>query len=170
MCTFTSVRNDLNASGLGVFLGSLCVSGILFADDIVVVARNAAGLLHLLEIVKRNCDLLKLSISKIKSQIVSPDPGVDWTLFENEAPVLTLKQVAMYKYLGTWTFGSMRRTSTYRQDQCVKTARKYKECCIYVSKDGSDVVDVILCTWSNVAIPSILFGCEMLPFSEEAIA
>ena len=101
---------------------------------------------------------------------MSPDPGVDWTLFENEAPVLTLKQVAMYKYLGTWTFGSMKHTTTYRQDQCVKTARKYKGCCIYVSKDGPDVVDVILCTWSNVAIPSILFGCEMLPFSEEAIA
>ena len=45
------IGNGLNASGLGVFLGSLgslCVSGILFADDIVVVARNAAGLLHLL--------------------------------------------------------------------------------------------------------------------------
>lgn len=31
---------------------------------------------------------------------------------------------------------------------------------------GPDVVDVVLCTWSNVAIPAILAGCEMIPFTD----
>ena len=34
---------------------------------------------------------------------------------------------------------------------------------------GPDVVDVVLCTWSNVAIPAILTGCEMIPFCETRI-
>ena len=40
---------------------------------------------------------------------------------------------------------------------------------IYVSKDGPDVVDVVNCTWLNIVIPAILFGCEMVPFSEATI-
>jgi hypothetical protein len=34
---------------------------------------------------------------------------------------------------------------------------------------GPDIVDVVLCTWSNVAIPAILAGCEMIPFCETRI-
>ena len=163
------IGNDINASELGFNLGNICVSGLLFADDIVLVARSPEGLLQLLEIVKRNCDLLKLSISTVKSQIVSPIQQ-EWSLFENDDRVLTLKQVAQYKYLGTFTFGSMWRTSLNKQEKCVKTANKYKGSCMYVSKEGPDVVDVLLCTWNNVAIPAILFGTEMMPFTDETVS
>ena len=37
------------------------------------------------------------------------------------------------------------------------------------SKMGPDIVDVIEVTWLNVAIPAILHGCEMIPFSEANI-
>ena len=49
----------------------------------------------------------------------------------------------------------MYKTGLEKQKLCVKTATKCKNCCIYVSKMGPDVVDVVLCTWSNVAIPAI---------------
>ena len=32
-----------------------------------------------------------------------------------------------------------------------------------------DVVDMILAMCGSVAVPAILFGCEMIPFSESAI-
>ena len=64
----------------------------------------------------------------------------------------------------------MWQTSLKKQEQCILTANKYKGSCIYASKDGPDVVDVVACTWVNIAIPAILFGCEMIPFSEETIA
>ena len=51
----------------------------------------------------------------------------------------------------------------------ISTAKKYKASCIYVSREGPDTVDVVLCTWKNVAIPAILYGCEMMPFSESTI-
>ena len=162
------IGDDINASGMGFHLGSICISGLLFADDIVLVARSAQGLLHLLEIVKSNCDLLKLKISEIKSQVVSPDE-MDWKLFKDGFEVLSLVQVAQYKYLGTWTFGSMWKTSLGKQEKCIQTANKYRGSCFHASRHGPDVVDIILCTWANIAVPAILFGCEMIPFSDETI-
>ena len=74
------IGNALNSSYLGFYIGSVCVSGLLFADDIVLVAKSADGLLRLLKLLKEQCDQLKLTISEIKSQVVSPD-DVDWKLF-----------------------------------------------------------------------------------------
>ena len=39
----------------------------------------------------------------------------------------------------------------------------------HVAKTGPDVIDVVAATWNNIAIPSILSGCETIPFSEETI-
>ena len=163
------VGSDINDSKVGFMVGNVCVSGLLFADDLVLVARSAEGLKTVLNVVKKRFDLLKLTVSEEKSKVISPDDQA-WDLFDRTSNVeMSLKQVAQYKYLGTWTFGSMYRTSADKQKNCVKTATKYKNCCIYVSKMGPDVVDVVMCTWRNVAIPAILAGCEMIPFSETKI-
>ena len=85
----------------------------------------------------------------------------------DKEPVLSLDQVLEYKYLGT--FGSMWKTTLNKQKTILTTANKYKGSVIYISRDGPDVVDVIDCTWNNVAVPAILFGCEMLPLTEMTI-
>ena len=104
---------------------------------------------------------------KLSLQLVKPPVDVE----DNAGNVvLTLDKVDMYKYLGTWTYGSMYKTAVEKQKLCVKTAYKYKSSCIHVSRMGPDVVDVALCTWSNVAIPAILTGCEMIPFCATRIA
>ena len=163
------VGNDINISQLGFEVGNVCVSGLLFADDLVVLARSASSLKTLLGLVKQGFDRLKLAINVEKSQVVSPANNA-WEVEDDEGNVvLALDQVDLYKYLGTWTYGSMYRTAVEKQKLCVKTAHKYKSCCIHVSKMGPDIVDVVLCTWSNVAIPAILTGCEMIPFCETRI-
>ena len=165
----SDVGIDIHSSELGFAVGNTCVTGLLFADDIVLISKSAAGLQRLLTIVKKRFDLLKLTISHDKSQIISPDDAA-WDLFDRNHNVeMSLLQVSQYKYLGTWTFGGMYRTGNEKQKLSVKTATKYKNCCIYVSKMGPDVVDVVLCTWQNVAIPAILSGCEVIPFSETKI-
>ena len=164
------VGNDINTSQLGFKLGNVVVSGLLFADDLVLVAKSSSALKSLLNLVKTGFDKLKLSISVQKSQVISPADEA-WEVVDEEGlAVLTLDQVEQYKYLGTWTYSSMYRTVVEKQKLCVKTAHKYKSSCIHVSRMGPDVVDVVLCTWSNVAIPAILNGCEMIPFCETKIA
>ena len=164
------VGNDINISQLGFKLGNVCVSGLLFADDLVVVAKTASALKSLLVLVKRGFDTIKLEINVSKSKIVSPSDE-NWVIAEDDGQaVLTLDQVELYKYLGTWTYSTIYRTVVEKQRLCVKTAQKYKSSCIFVSRMGPDIVDVALCTWSNVAIPAILSGCEMIPFCETRIA
>ena len=165
----SSVGSAICTSQVGVKLGTVCVSGLLFADDIVLISKTSLGLKSLLALVKKHFDNLKLTISVKKSKVISPDVD-DWDLFDRADNVeMTLEQVAMYKYLGTWTYNSMYRTASEKQKLCVKTASKYKASCIFVSRLGPDIVDVVLCTWLNVAIPAILHGCDMIPFSNSKI-
>ena len=164
------VGNDINLSKLGFQIGKVLVSGLLFADDLVLVARSAAGLKSLLSLVKSGFDQLKLSINVEKSQVISPSAEDAWDITNDDGlVVMTLEQVELYKYLGTWTYNTMYRTIVEKQKLCVQTAHKYKSSCIHVSRMGPDVVDVVLCTWLNVAIPAILTGCEMIPFCETRI-
>ena len=165
----SEVGSDLHSTQLGFQVGDVCVSGLLFADDLVLIGRSATALKTLLNVVKKGFDIIKLTISQEKSEIISPD-DTTWDLLDREYNVeMSLRQVSQYKYLGTWIFNSMYRTSAEKQKLCVKTATKYKNCCIFASKMGPDVVDVVLCTWANVAIPAILSGCEVIPFSETKI-
>ena len=63
----------------------------------------------------------------------------------------------------------MGRTSTAKQQKCIVTARRYRGACRYFSRQGPDVVDMSVCTWRNIAIPAILFGTEMIPFSKTTL-
>ena len=166
----SGVGEDISASGLGFRLGSITVSGLLFADDIVLVTRTKEGLKTLLDKTKEGFDKLRLSIGYEKSQILSPD-DVDWKLVDSHRDEeKSLKQVSLYKYLGVWTYSSMYKTAVEKQKLCVKTAQKYKGSCFYVSRLGPDMmVDVLDCTWLNSAILAILSWAEIIPFSETNI-
>ena len=61
------------------------------------------------------------------------------------------------------------KTCVEKQNECVSKAHKYKGTCMYISSQGPDIVDMILATWKNVALPSILFGTEAIPFSDATI-
>ena len=164
----------ITLSSEGFRVGGVVVSGLLFADDLVLLARDADGLLRLLSLVKRHADVLRMGINteKDKSEVISPDgeAGDLWQVMDdNGEAILSLRQVVQYKYLGNTTMGSMHKIGVEKQKQCIKKAHKYKGSCIFMSADGPDVVDMIVATWSNVAIPSILYGTEMVPFSETTI-
>ena len=170
----SSLGNDLSISTEGFRIGKAIVSALLFADDLVVIARSRSGLLKLMEIVKKHSDSLKLELNTDpnKSEVVAQEgsEGDSWDLVDADGSVsLSLKQVMQYKYLGSHVYPSMSKTAREKVKQCVIKARKYKGSCICISHDGPDRVDMILATWSNVALPSILYGCEMIPFCDTAI-
>ena len=165
------IGEDLSKSGEGFSVGNVMVSGLLFADDIVLISRTSEGLKRLFRVVKDNCDklLLEVNTGDGKSEVVSPTDDL-WEILDSEGSVdLSLKQVIEYTYLGLETQSSIWRTCVAKQRKCIKTANKYKFSCLYLGKRGPDVVDVSLATWNNIAIPSILFGCESILFKETAI-
>ena len=166
----------INLSSEGFRIGNVVVSGLFFADDLVLVARDADGLLRLLSLTKKHADLLRMKINtdKGKSEVISPDgaEGDLWQVMEdNGGSVLSLRQVLKYKYMGNTILGSgsMHKIGINKQKECVQKAHKYKGSCFFMSREGPDVVDMVLATWCNIAIPSILFGTEMIPFTETTI-
>ena len=166
----SDIGADLTRSMEGFSLGGITFSGLLFADDIVLVARSFAGLENLVSLVKKHCDDLKLVISESKSNFVTSDDIDHLVLLSEQNDVtLSLSKVASYKYLGTDTTLLMSTTGIKRQQRCLQTARRYKFACFYVGRTGPDVVDTVLATWSNIAIPSMLSGCEVINFSEATI-
>ena len=121
----------------------------------------------MIEIVKRNCDELKMLVSVKKSHVISPDQRVVWTVIEEDGSTsLSLKKVLEYKYLGVQTFQTYYKTSQNWQKRSVALANKYKWACQALSRTGPDSVLLGRLAWTAVAGPSIRFGCESIPFAD----
>ena len=170
----SALGNALSISENGVRIGTVCISALFFADDLVVIASSREKLLELMMMVKTHADSLRLEINTdpSKSEVLAQEgiEGDSWNLLDDSGDiVLSLKQVMQYKYLGTDIFASMSKTAREKLKLCVAKAKQHKGSCIHISRDGPDVVDMVLATWNNIAIPSILFGCEMIPFTDTAI-
>ena len=118
----------------GFRVGNTVVSGLLFADDLVVVARDSDGLLRLLSLVKEHADLLRMEINtgKDKSEVVSPDgaAGDLWQVYDDDGEaVLSLRQVVKYKYLGSMTMSSMHKVGLEKQKSARLTSIKAADYC-----------------------------------------
>ena len=164
------IGEDIVDSQEGIMIGDVFVSGLLFADDIVLISRTTDGLKRLFKTVKQRCDQLLLDINtgEGKTEVVSPTDQI-WDIFSEDVVELSLRQVVEYSYLGLETSASILRTTIAKQAKCLKVANKYKFACLHIGKSGPDIVDAALASWNQVALPSILYGCESIVFSETTI-
>ena len=164
----SDMSRDLHEANLGVLLHKVCVSAMFFADDIVLIARDGDGLRLLLEIVQRHCSDLDMELSVSKSKVMSTIQDV-WVLFGGDQVVGALEKVIQFKYLGVQTKLSPSKAATVMMERATSLADSYRKSCISIARDGPDIVDLALSLWSNIAMPSILYGCEVIPFSKSAI-
>ena len=167
----SDIGASLSTSTLGFSLDGLSVAGLLFADDIVLISRTSEGLKTLYGLVKSHCDqlLLEINTGEGKSEVISPSDDA-WDILNGDGDVeLSLRTVLQYKYLGLESFLSIVQTCRKKQQKCIQTANKYKFACLHIDGRGPDVVDATLATWVNIAVPSIVFGCESIIFTEATI-
>jgi hypothetical protein len=160
---------ELTLTDHGVKLFRVVVNAIFFADDIVLIARSAEGLRDLLAVVQRHCTDLKMSISYEKSKVLSKLQDL-WELFDDNEVIGCLDKVQQFKYLGVESLLSPSKGAVAMQKRALSMANRYKFACLRIGRDGPDQVEVSLCTWLNIAVPSILFGCESVTFSDTCIA
>ena len=76
----SDMSRDLHDSKLGFTLHRVCISSLFFADDIVLIARDADGLRLLRDIVQRHCAELDMTLSVSKSKVMSTTQDL-WELF-----------------------------------------------------------------------------------------
>ena len=162
------LSREVHASNLGVTLRNICVSILLFADDIVLISNSPEGLRHLQEIVQKHVKELKMKLSVKKSKVMSCSSDL-WEILDEDEIIGCLEKVLRFKYLGIETCLSPAKTSAAMMRRATNRASSYKGTCMRLAYDGPDVVDLALSIWNNIAIPSLLFGCEFIPFSSHAI-
>ena len=159
---------ELHESNLGVLLFKVCISCLFFADDIALVARDDDGLRLLLDIVQRHCVDLSMKLSISKSKVMSSYQDV-WELFDGDELVGTLENVLQFKYLGVEVKLSPTKAAAGMMKRATTLANSYMKACLGIAYDGPDIVDLALALWVNIAMPSVLYGCEVVPFKKGAI-
>ena len=110
---------------------------------------------------------MTLAVSKCKVMSNQMDA---WVLFDGDEVSGCLDKVLTFKYLGVESNLSPSKGALAMRKRALTLAKRYKAACLWVSREGPDTTEVALCTWLNIAIPSIVFGCETVVFNETSLS
>ena len=167
----SSLGAELNKSGLGITLSSIIISSIFFADDIILIARSSKGLESLMEITKKFCKTHHLDISEKKSKVMTHDAATGKMKFKNadDTDSLTLESVISFKNLGMYLNSSSYGLFKDFNNQARVKANNYLHSVLSLVRSGPDRSQLAYSLWTQCAIPSILYGCEILPFTQATL-
>ena len=93
----------------------------------------------------------------------------DWDLLKGWEVLETLDKVLGFKNLGVPCKLSPFKGAAAFKKRALKLANQYRAACLRLARDGSDVVDVAMSLWQQVALPTILYWCESIPFTESTL-
>ena len=111
-----------------------------------------------------------LIISDTKSKVMSFDASTGKTIFNGTSlPPLSLDQVVSFKYLGIPLGCSPYSLFKHFGDQVRKRAQFYLARVLSLVKSGPDRSELAHCLWTQVALPSILYGAEAVPLNDSTI-
>ena len=166
-----NLGHELNSTGLGI---DLCtgtnISAIFFADDIVVIGKDSDALDILMRTARKFFAHHHLSISDTKSKVMSFDSSTGKTIFDGSSlPPLTLDQVVSFKYLGVPLGCSPYSLFKHFNEQVRKRAHFYLARVLSLVKSGPDRSELAYSLWTQVALPSILYGAEAVPLNDTTI-
>ena len=176
------IYENLSKVNLGIELGPITIPLLMFADDIVLCARNSSELSDMLKIIKNTLLDLDLTLNYKKSQIMKlyqPNINADyltWTLNSHDKyglpEINILKETNDYKYLGiTFNNHNGNLSRIFSKEEKIKLEKMNK---IYYTilddfKNTFDKVYEGLRLWNNVCLPTVLYGTEIIPLSESTI-
>ena len=172
-CLFINqLGQDLNSSGLGIDLGPINISYMCFADDIIIIGKNKHSLDVLMAKTQTFFKNHRLKISETKSKIMSYDSDTGHTTFQgsSDLPSLSLENVISFKYLGVPVSSSPRSLFKNYNEQVKKKARAYLASVLSLVKTGPDRSEMAHMLWTSIALPSILYGAEVVPLTQDTIS
>ena len=113
----------------------------------------------------------RLTISISKSRILCPDPTQDYISFPDlpDHPPLSLDLALSYKYLGVFLNSSTRAAFKDFNAAVVKKAQMFMTRALHLTRLGPCRSELLFHLWTGVALPSILYGCEVLPLTKRSL-
>lgn len=112
-----------------------------------------------------------LNLSESKSKLMSYDATTGKTIFQGSStlPPLTLSEVLQFKYLGVPLGCSPYSLFKSFNQQVCKRAKDYLSRVLSLTKRGPDRCQLSFTLWTQVALPSILYGTEVIPITDTTI-
>ena len=162
----SELGNRLRRAGVGIELTeNLLLSFLKFADDILLLSGLWSEMMFLVRIVEKWCVDFKMVISVIKTKVVTPSNVYPWKIMN----LLTnayedVEKLEQFKYLGLLQKFGANATISCNAINKLEKANMYKRNILRIKRLIPDRVDVYLAMWKNIALPSILYGLEAIPF------
>ena len=144
------------------------IGSLMSADDIIILANSEADLNKLKEVLEDWCRRYRMKISLKKTQVITPDKNHDIELTDDNV-ISKLENVNVYKYLGIYQRISVNQTTSGKQKLMLEKSEQYLKLISKMRYTLPDSVETYRAIWENVATPSILYGTECLPISDQTI-
>ena len=167
-----NLGSDLNSSGLGIDLGALNISALFFADDIILIAKTKDDLNTLLSITRTYFNSHKLQIASKKTKIITFDASTGKTTFNgtNSLSPISFDAVLSFKYLGIPLCSSPYNLFKSFNDLVKQKATNYVSSVLSLVRSGPDRSKLAHSLWTQVALPSILYGANIIPLTQATIS
>ena len=118
------------------------------------------------------CKMNKMQINFSKTKILDKEKDRLWPVLNVEDQTTDdIESMVSFSYLGvpisfkgqiSWTYGP-------HFDQIIARAKKYRSAIYKIAVSSIDRGETIKICWENVALPSILFGCETTIFTLKSL-
>ena len=157
----------MRESGIGPRLPSgELVNILLFADNIIILGTSTSDLDVLKSILENWCKDFKMMISPSKTKLITPSMDLACfitDLLSGDSDCLGL--VSNYKYLGVVQHRSPITSSRAKGKSTVAKAQTFKKLILRSSFQFVDRIKAASTIWNNVAIPTSLYGADVVPIS-----
>ena len=154
----------IDAQKLGIKIDDTIVTIIAFADDLVLASLTYRTMNKLMQIMEAECAAIGMEVSQDKSKSMrigstTPTTVSQKTLIQD----YDLDQVLVFKYLGAKLSNKPHRYFEDFSEQCLTKTKSYKNTIVAKAKSSEDAITVVTELWLKVAVPSILYGSEVIP-------
>ena len=145
------------------------ISGLLFVDDLVLIAKAREEIARLIKVCQDMFELKGMEINCSKSNILNnsslkEDLGL-W--LSSGRHIGDLEQKQRNKYLGVLV--STGRTSDIFKSQRVNTIsrlKSYAGLILAMAKDSFDPIEVGMALWESVALESVLYSVQVISLTK----
>ena len=156
----------------GIQIGANNISSLLFADDLMIVGKSVKEIREKIKLTQLWCKDNKMEVNFDKTKILDKNKDRLWPVWSLTSDDREhIESVPSFSYLGVpITFKrSVQWTNDPHSKQIIARAKKYKSAIYRISVESIDKGEAIKAAWENIAIPSILFGCETTVFTKKTL-
>ena len=153
--------DEVNRANIGCYISNVCVSIVLYADDIMLIAPSITGLQRLLTICEEQLILLDMRINVNKSVCIRFGHRYNESCVElNSMQGGSMKWVKSCRYLGVYLESA--RTFKCSFDLCKsKFFRAFNALFSKIGRAASE--DVVLALLRTKCLPILLYSTEACP-------